>query len=154
MSFIKKIWLILISLTAIVMIIVIYQQHQLIRDYRGLLYSEMEILNIPVERILEFHQEAASYDEKERNEKLEQLEESFADFFNFTGASLQLEPEIRAKYYVTYNDSKLAFARIIERYIDATTAEEREQAYQDLKEQYGQYQSFLKVSEEELVEPI
>ena len=150
----KKIWLILISLIAIVMITFMYQQNQLINDYRSLLYSEMEILNQPIERILAFHEEVESYDEKERNDKLIHLDETFADFFNFTGTGLQLEPAMREKYYITYNDTKLSYFQIIKRYMEATTAEERERAYQDLKEEYDEYQQFLKIAEKELVEPI
>ena len=154
MGFMKKIWLILISVIAIVMITFMYQQNQLINDYRSLLYSEMETLNVPIERILAFHKEAESYDEKERNDKLNQLYETYADFFNHTGGGLQLEPVMREKYYITYNDTKLSYFQIIKSYMESTTAEERELAYQDLKETYEKYQQFLKTSKKELVEPI
>lgn len=149
----KKILLLIISLIAIIMIIIMYQQHQLINDYRNLLYSEMSKLNVPIERILDFHQEAENYDEKERTDKLERLEETFADFFNYTGTGLQLEPKIREKYFITYNDAKLAYSRFIENYIAASTREERDIAYKNLKDQYDQYNDFLKKSKEELVEP-
>lgn len=92
-------------------------------------------------------------DEKERIEKLEHLNEAFADFFNYTGAGLQLEPEISEKYYITYNDNKLAYSRLIESYVAASTIEERDRAYKNLQEQYDQYNEFLDVSKEELVEP-
>lgn len=150
----KRIWLILISVVIVVMITSLYQQNQLITDYRSLLYSEMEVLNVPIERILAFQQEAESYNETERNNKLNQLNESYADFFNYTGGGLQLEPAIREEYYLTYNDTKLSYFQIIKRYMEATTAEERERAYQDLKEEYDEYQQFLKIAEKELVEPI
>lgn len=149
----KKNWLLIIGIIAIIMIIVMYQQNQLINDYRSLLYSEMRKLNVPIERVLDFHQEAENYDEKERTEKLERLEETFADFFNYTGTGLQLEPKIREKYFITYNDAKLAYSRIIENYIAASTTEERDVVYKNLKDQYDQYNEFLKKSEEELVKP-
>ena len=150
----KRIWLILISVVIVVMITSLYQQNQLITDYRSLLYSEMEVLNVPIERILAFQQEAESYNETERNNKLNQLNESYADFFNYTGGGLQLEPAIREEYYLTYNDTKLAYYQIIERYLEATTAEERERAYEDLKKKYEEYQQFLQTAKKELVEPI
>lgn len=150
----KKVWLLITSLIVIVMIFVMYQQHQLINDYRSLLYSEMEKLNVPIERILAFHQEGENLVEKERTEKLERLDESFADFFNHTGTGLQLEPEISEKYYIIYNDTKLAYSHLIESYVAASTIEEREQAYQNLQEQYNQYNEFLEVSEDEFIEPI
>lgn len=62
------------------MIFTIYQQNQLIKDYRGLLYFEMSRINVPVERILAFHEEADRYNEEERMEKLEHLDETFGDF--------------------------------------------------------------------------
>ena len=153
-AFMKKIWLILISVVIVVMINFMYQQNQLVTDYRSLLYGEMEVLNVPIERILAFQQEAESYNETERNNKLNQLNESYADFFNYTGSGLQLEPAIREKYYLTYSDTKLAYYQIIERYLEATTAEERERAYEDLKKKYEEYQQFLQTAKKELVEPI
>lgn len=149
----KKILMLFISLIAVIMVIVMYQQHQLINDYRSLLYSEMRKINVPIERILDFHQEVENYDEKERTEKLERLEENFADFFNYTGTGLQLEPKISEKYFITYNEAKLAYSHIIENYTAATTIEKREEAYKNLKEHYDRYNKFLKKSKEELVEP-
>lgn len=149
----KKIWLLIISFIAITIIIVIYQQHQLIKDYRGLLYSEMEKINVPIERILKFHQEAENYDEKERAEKLERIDETFADFSIYTGDGLQIEPKIREKYYLTYHEAKLAYFHYIKNYIAASTTQERDTVYKNLKDRYDQYSEFLKKSEEELVEP-
>ncbi|MEK3763391.1 hypothetical protein [Solibacillus sp. FSL K6-4121] len=149
----KKIWLIIVSFIAISMIIIIYQQHQLIKDYRSLLHSEMEKLNVPIERILEFHQEAENYNEKERAEKLERLNETFADFSNYTGSGLQLESWIGDRYFITYNDTKLAYFYFIKNYMAAPTTEERDVIYKNLKERYDQYREFLKVAEEELTEP-
>ena len=136
------------------MITFMYQQNQLINNYRSLLYAQMEFVNVPIERILAFHEEAESYDETERNNKLNQLHQTYADFFNYTGAGLQLEPVMRERYYLTYNETKLSYDQIIKRYMEATTAEERERAYQDLKEKYEKYQQFLQAANEELVEPI
>lgn len=150
---VKKRWLIPISLILLFMIFTIYQQNQLIKDYRGLLYFEMSRINVPVERILAFHEEADRYDEEERTEKLERLDETFGDFFNFTGIGLQLEPQIRAEYFVPYNDAVLAYSHLIKNYIAASTTQDREQAYINLKRRYEQYNEFLKISEEKLVEP-
>ncbi|MGE7983366.1 hypothetical protein [Solibacillus sp. NPDC093137] len=149
----KKIWLIPISLIIMFMMFTIYQQNQLIKDYRSLLYFEMSRINVPVERILAFHQEADSYDDEERTEKLERLDETFADFFNFTGSGLQLEPQISAEYFVPYNDAKIAYFHLVKNYIAASTTEDREQAYINLKKRHDQYNEFLKTSEEKLVEP-
>lgn len=132
---------------------VMYQQHQLINDYRSLLYSEMSKINIPIERILEFHQEAENYDEKERAEKLERIDETFADFSIYTGDGLQIEPKIREKYYLTYHEAKLAYFHYIKNYIAVSTTQERDVIYKNLKDRYDQYNEFLKKSEEELTEP-
>lgn len=88
----------------------------------------MKKINVPIKRIFVYHQEAENFDEKERSEQLGRLEESFSDFFNYTGAGLQLKPEISEKYYLTYNDTKLAYSRLIESYVTASTIEERVQA--------------------------
>lgn len=148
----KRIWLILIGLIALVMINFMYLQNQLITDYRSLLYSDLEHLTLPVERILAFHEESGSYDETERTEKLNQLNQTYADFFNYTGGGLQLEPAIREKYYLTYYDTKISYFQIIQRYSEATTEEERERAYQDLQEKNEEYRQFLQIALEELVE--
>ena len=66
----------------------------------------MRKLNVPIERILEFHQEAENYNEKERAEKLERIDETFADFSNYTGSGLQLESWIRDRYFITYHEAK------------------------------------------------
>lgn len=62
------------------------------------------------------------------------------------------EPAIREKYYLTHYDTKISYFQIIQRYSEATTEEERERAYQDLKEKNEEYRQFLQIALEELVE--
>ena len=136
------------------MIITIYEQNQLIRKYQGLLYMEMEDLRVPVERFLEFHKASESYDSEKRNEILEDLNQDFIDFSMYSGSGLQLEPEMREKYYLKYDATKKQFKETIMRYTEATTLKEREQTYQTLKEQYIEYNDFLTKSYKELVAPL
>ena len=76
----KKIWLVPIFIIFIVMMFTVYQQHRVISDYRSLHFVELEKLNTQFERFLVFHKESEKYDEKERNEKLQQLTTTFFDF--------------------------------------------------------------------------
>lgn len=150
----KKIWPILISLVVIGLLIVIYQQHQLVREYRSLIYADMTQLNVPIFEILEFHESTEDYDGEEIRAHLSQLNARFADFFNYSGGALHVESGIEEEYFDTYNDTKLAYNSIIQRYIDSSTPEEREQVIEELKESYGQYKEFLETAKEELDMPI
>lgn len=128
------------------MIFTIYQQHRVINDYRSIIFVELEKLDTEFERFLVFHKESEKYDEKERNEKLQQLRTTFSDFFYYTGDILKVESEIREKYLITYQDTKFDFSKLLDSYIAAATAEERNRIYKEINELYIGYHEFLNSS--------
>ena len=150
----KKIYNGVLLLGLIIIGPIFYQQHQLIKDYRSLLYGQLSIIQKPIEEVLEFQKIAEQYDNEQRAQLFEPLSNAFADVFNFTGGGLQLEPRIRELYFFEYNETKIEYTQSIQAYKDATSAEEREQAHILLQRQYEAYEKFLKKAETELVEPL
>ncbi|MTD31608.1 hypothetical protein [Planomicrobium sp. YIM 101495] len=150
----KKLLLILTGLIMVGLLVGIYQQHQTIRDYRSLVYSDMAQLREPVVAFLEFHEEAERLSEEERNEQLVQLNSRFADFFNYSGGGVHVEQKIKEEYYGSYNDAKSAYSHIIQRYTDASSPEEREQAITDLRNTFERYNEFLETAKDDLDVPI
>ncbi|MEK4699392.1 hypothetical protein MKX47_07310 [Solibacillus sp. FSL R7-0668] len=129
------------------MMFTVYQQQRVINDYRSLLFEELEKLNTQFERFLVFHKESEKYDEKERNEKLQQLRTTFSDFFYYTGDILKVESEIRENYLITYQQTKFDLSKLLDSYIAAATAEERNRIYKEINELYSVYNEFLDSSE-------
>lgn len=150
----KKIYIGALLLGLIIISTTLYQQHQLIKDYRELLYGQLYILQKPIEGILEFQETAEQYDDEQRAQLFEPLVNAYSDIFNFTGGGLQLEPRMRDQYFSEYNDTKIKYTHSIQAYEDAATSEEREQAHTRLLEQYEVYEEFLRKAEKELVEPL
>mgnify|MGYP003448922022 FL=1 len=128
------------------MMFTVYQQHRVISDYRSLHFVELEKLNTQFERFLVFHKESEKYDEKERNEKLQQLTTTFFDFFYYSGDVLKVESEIRENYLMTYQDTKFDFSKLLDSYIAASTAEERNRIYKEINELHIVYNEFLNSS--------
>lgn len=128
------------------MMFTVYQQHRVISDYRSLHFMELEKLNTQFERFLVFHKESEKYDEKERNEKLQQLTTTFFDFFYYSGDVLKVESEIRENYFMTYQDTKFDFSKLLDSYIAASTAEERNRIYKEINELHIVYNEFLNSS--------
>ena len=124
----------------------VYQQHRVISDYRSLYFMELEKLNTQFERFLVFHKASEKYDEKERNEKLQQLTTTFFDFFYYSGDVLKVESEIRENYFMTYQDTKFDFSKLLDSYIAASTAEERNRIYKEINELHIVYNEFLNSS--------
>lgn len=130
------------------MMFTVYQQHRVISDYRSLHFVELEKLNTQFERFLVFHKESEKYDEKERNEKLQQLTTTFFDFFYYSGDVLKVESEIRENYFMTYQDTKFEFSKLLDSYIAASKAEERNRIYKEINELHIVYNEFLNSSKE------
>ena len=133
--------------------IVFYQQHQLIKSYRSLLYGQLYIIQKPIERILLFQETGEQYTQEQRAQLFEQLYDAFADVVNHTGGGLQMEPSIKEQYIIEYFNIKNEYLQCLNAYIEARTPEKREEAHLQLKEQYEAYQKFLKRAETKLVEP-
>lgn len=150
----KKIYIGTLLLGLIIISTIFYQQHQLIKDYRELLYFQLYIIQKPIEEILTFQKTAVQYDDEQRAQLFEPLVNAYSYIFNFTGNGLQLEPQFREQYFNEYNDTKLKYTQSIQAYANATTSEEREKAHTRLQEQYEDYKEFLKKAEKELVEPL
>ena len=135
----------------IVIGIVFYQQHQLINDYRALLYNQLYIIQKPIERILLFQETAEQYTSEQRAKLFEPLFDAYADVANHTGGGLQLEPHIKEQYFTDYLNTKNKYVQILNAYIEAQTPEDREVAHIELIEQYEAYNEFLEETETELV---
>ncbi len=148
----KKIYIGALLLGLIIISTTFYQQHQLIKDYRELLYGQLFIIQKPIEGILAFQETAEQYEDEQRVQLFEPLVDAYSDIFNFTGGGLQLEPQIREQYFSEYNDTKIKYTQSIQAYEDAATSEEREQAHTRLQEQYDIYEEFLRKAEKDLVE--
>ncbi|MEO4054283.1 hypothetical protein [Solibacillus sp. CAU 1738] len=144
----------IVGILLVVMVIgaVFYQQHKLIKDYRALLYDQLYIIQMPIERILIFQETAEQYTHEHRAQLIKQLYDAFADVANHTGGGLQLEPHIKESYFMDYMDTKNKYVQSVNAYIEARTPEEREEAHKHLKKQYEYYQKFLIKAETELVE--
>jgi hypothetical protein len=150
---VKKIYIGVLLLGLIIVSTIFYQQYQLIKDYRGLLYGQLYIIQKPIQGVLEFQKTAEQYDDEQRAQLFEPLVNAFSDVFNYTGDGLQLEPQIRELYFGEYNDTKIKYSQSIQAYKEAETSEEREQSHTRLQKQYEAYEEFLKRAETELVEP-
>ena len=142
-DFMKKIYIGILLLGLMIIGPILYQQHQLIKDYRSILYGQLSIIQKPIEQVLEFQKVAEQYDDEKRTQLFEQLSNAFADVFNFTGGGLQMEPRIRELYFYEYNETKIEYTISIQAYKDAATPEEREKAYILLQKQYEAYEEFL-----------
>lgn len=151
----KKIYIGALLVLLLVAGIVFYQQHQLIKGYRGSLYGDLAILQKPIERILTFQETAEQYSDEQRVQLFEPLFNAFADVFNYGGGgTLNFEPHIKEQYYHEYMDAKSKYAVIVHAYIEAATSEEREEAHARLQEQYEEYEEFLERAGAEVVEPV
>lgn len=137
-------------LLVIVIGTIFYQQQQLLKDYRALLYSQLSIIQKPIERILVFQETGKQYTQEQRTQLFETLYDAFSDVANYTGGGLQLEPQIKEHYFMDYLDAKNKYAQILNTYIEAETPEKREAAHILLQEQYEAYEKFLKTSKTEL----
>ncbi|MFF5994128.1 hypothetical protein AAGS61_05105 [Lysinibacillus sp. KU-BSD001] len=149
----KKLYLVGLLLVVMVISTFFYRQHQLIKDYRALLYNQLYIIQKPIERILIFQKTAEQYKPEQRVQLIEPLYDTFTDIANHTGGGLQMEPHIKEQYFMDYLDTKNKYVHSVNAYIEAGTSEEREEAHMRLKEQYETYQNFLKKAETELIEP-
>ncbi|MFJ7666394.1 hypothetical protein ACIQXI_04760 [Lysinibacillus sp. NPDC097195] len=130
---------------------IFYQQHLLITNYRAQLYNQLSIIQMPINRILLFQQNAEKYTEDERNQLFTLLHEAYAYVANYTGGGLQLETDIREQYFINYLNTKNEYSVLLDAYVDATTAEQRELAHIKLKEQHEIYKKFLEETKLELV---
>ena len=128
---------------------VIYQQHQLIKEYRATGYITFSQLNQPVERILTYH-ENKDYIEDTNQKVLNTLVDNFRDIHNNSNWSLALEPQIEEKYYSTFNTARAFYSSAIQSYLDAKTEDERQQAYNSLNSQYKIYSDFAERAYKEL----
>ncbi|WGT37311.1 hypothetical protein QH639_15825 [Lysinibacillus sp. 1 U-2021] len=130
---------------------VFYQQHQLINDYRALLYNQLYIIQKPIERILLFQETAEKYTQEQRKQLFNPLYDAYTDVANYTGGGLQLEPHIKKEYFMDYLYTKNQYAQSLDAYIEAQTPEQRELAHTQLKEQFEAYKKFLEKTKTELV---
>lgn len=79
--------------------IMLYHQHQLIKSYRSLLYGQLYIIQKPIERIILFQETGEQYTREQRAQLFELLYDAFADVANHTGGGLQMEPSIKEQYF-------------------------------------------------------
>lgn len=147
----KKLGLGGLLIVVIVIGTVFYQQHQLINDYRALLYNQLYIIQKPIERILLFQETADKYTHEQMKQLFNPLYDAYVDVANYTGGGLQLEPNIKEQYFMDYLNTKNQYAQSLNAYNEAQTPEQREAAHNQLKEQYEAYKKFLEKTETELV---
>ena len=145
----KKLLITINFLVIAFLVFIIYQQHQKINDYRSMLYSDLTVLNIPIDRILKYH-ENMQYVDDENQTLLNSLIENYENIFNHTGGGLQYEPSIRDKYFNYYNETKLTYTHEIIEYKDAKTEVERDEAYDAIKSSFRNYSEFLYGARKEL----
>lgn len=145
----KRVLFILNLLVLICLVVVIYQQHQDNRVYRSLLHGDLAVINVPIERILTYH-EQGEYEDDEDQAVLTSLEENYADIFNHTGGGLQYEPDIREKYFTYYNETKIAYTHLIAEYKKVKSSDDRDNAYAKIKSTFDNYKVFLNKAEKEL----
>ena len=149
----KKWKLAIVGIIGIIIIGFMYQQHQTILKYRQIPYYSLEVLSYPIGRVIEIHENATNYEDDEREQMLEDVNVRFSTIFNYAGVGFTTEQKIFDMYYDKYNEARTDFAVILDKYLAATTAEQREQAYEALKGKYDEYQIFLKQAEEALMLP-
>ena len=128
---------------------VIYQQHQLIKEYRATGYNDLTQLNLPVEKFLNYH-ENNEYNVDTNQMLLTTLFQYYGDIFNHGGWGLSLESDIKEKYYTKYLDTRVSYSLAIQKYIDAKTADERQQAYEQIKSLYENFNEFLEIARKDL----
>jgi hypothetical protein len=145
----KRVLLALNILVLVILAVVINQQHQKIGDYRSLLYSQLAVINVPIERILTYH-EQGEYEDDENQAVLTSLKQNYADIFNNTGGGLQYEPDIRQKYFLYYNEVKIDYTHLIADYKEAKSSDARDNAYAKIKSTFDNYKVFLDKAEKEL----
>ena len=61
-----------------------------------------------------------------------------------------LESDIKEKYHTKYQDTRVSYSLAIQKYIDAKTEDERQQAYDAIKSQYENYSKFLETAHKKL----
>jgi len=149
----KKLKIVIAGIIGIYIITFMYQQHLTILEYRQIPYYSMELLASPIAEVIEFHEHADNYEEDERKEKLGNINVMFSTIFNKTGVGLSTEQKIHDKYFYKYNEARMDFATNFDKYMEATTSEQREQAYRELKSAYKDYQTFLQLAEDDLMLP-
>lgn len=149
----KKLRLAIIGIIGIVIISVMYQQHQTILNYRQNVYYHLQVLAVPIEKVLDFHQTTENYEDEERKAMLDELETMYTTIFNYTGGEVITEQKMRDTYYDEYTQTKIDFVSYLQKYINATTPEQREQAYMQLKGEYDEYKIFLQLAKDELQLP-
>ncbi|MGG2073569.1 hypothetical protein AB1J28_09475 [Lysinibacillus irui] len=126
--------------------IMLYHQHQLIKSYRSLLYGQLYIIQKPIERIILFQETGEQYTLEQRAQLFELLYDAFVDVANHTDGGLQMEPLLKNNILEDFN-IKNEYLQCLNAYIETRTPEKREEAHLQLKEQYEAYQIFLKNSE-------
>lgn len=147
----KKVGIPVVTVAILYIAMVLYEQHKIIADYRQIPYYSLEKLGYPIANVLELHEKADTYSEDERQEKLQELNVQFATIFNYGGVGFLEEQHIKDLYYDDYTTARIDFATLLQTYVKATTLQQREQAYKDLKARYEQYEKFLQLVKEELV---
>lgn len=144
----KKIWLIPIAIITIGLLTIIYQQHQLLKDYRSIVYYEMNHINIAIERLFELHKKIGIISDTDRENELENIQLAFSDFSSYSAGGIHLYPQVGERYYAIYNHTRITYALNLNVYVEATTHEEREIAYENLKGEYERYVKFLEEVEQ------
>lgn len=144
----KKWQLVLLSFIGIVLLTIMYQQHQTIVKYREIPYHALELLAYPIAKIIELHENPRNLAEAERQQMIADEVVAFSTIFNYAGMGLTTEPNIKDVYYATYSETRVDFAVQLKQYIEATTPEEQEAAFQLLQHEYETYQQFLAQLEE------
>ena len=145
----KRVLLIINIVIIAFLLFVIYEQHQLLNKYRGTVYSSLSQLNLPVERILSYH-ENKDYTEDTNQRLLITLDQYYGDIFNNGGWGFLLESDMKEKYYNKYLDTRVSYSLAIQKYIEANTEDERQQAYNTIKSKYENYSEFLEKARKEL----
>lgn len=145
--------LVFVGIIGIIIIGIMYQQHRTILEYRQIPYYSLELLASPIAEVIEFHENAANYEDDERKEMLGDLNIMFSTIFNKTGVGLSTEQKIHDMYYYKYTEARIDFAIIFDKYMAASTREQSEQAYIELKREYNEYLTFLKLAKDDLMLP-
>lgn len=145
----KKVLLILNIVIVASLVFVIYQQHQLLDEYRGTISGNLSQLNLPVERILAYH-ENKEYTEDTDQKLLNTLFDYYGDIFNNSGWAFLIESDLEEKYFMKYQYTRVQYSYEIQKYIKAKTEEERQNAYDAIKTRYENYREFVEKSRKEL----
>lgn len=143
--------IVVLGIISIIIFVIIYQQHQTILKYRQIPYYSLEKLAYPIEQVIEIHENETNYKDDERKQILEDLYVEFTTIYNQAGVGITTEPKIRNMYYDVYIDARTGFFVYLDKYLAATTLEQREKAYETLKSKYEEYQIFLEQARVELI---